>query len=47
MKQYRVLVFPKNGFSFYAILVAFSRGDARASAQSMYPDAQIGPIEEL
>lgn len=47
MKQYRVLVFPRQGFSFYVLVFAYSQGDARAQAQSQFPDSQIGPIEEL
>lgn len=47
MKQFRVLIFPKNGFSFYIVMCSFDKGTCRAEAQSAYPEAIIGPIEEI
>ena len=46
MKTYRVLVFPKTGFSFYVLVPAINRGDALCQVRSMYPDLVVGPVEE-
>ena len=38
LKQYNVMVVPKNGQPFYVVIGGFANVDAWSKAQMMYPD---------